>query len=45
MTGSIGRITPRRLHALGVAAVLEKPVSIEDLLAAVDSASERAIVS
>ena len=43
MTGSVGRITPRRLHALGVAAVLEKPVTIEDLLAAVDSASERAL--
>jgi CheY-like chemotaxis protein len=43
MTGSVGRITPRRLHALGVAAVLEKPVTIEDLLAAVDSAFERAL--
>jgi DNA-binding response OmpR family regulator len=43
MTGNTNLVTPRRLLALGVAAVLEKPVAIEDLLATVDAVFERAI--
>jgi two-component system, cell cycle sensor histidine kinase and response regulator CckA len=43
MSGNIGRVTPRRLHAIGVAAVLEKPVTIEDLLGAVDAVAARAL--
>lgn len=42
MTGNTMLVTPRRLHALGVAAVLEKPCAIEDLLGAVDAVFERA---
>ena len=42
MTGNTALVTPRRLYALGVAAVLEKPVAIEDLLGAVDAVFGRA---
>ena len=42
MTGNSMRVTPRRLHALGVASVLEKPCAIEDLLGAVDAVFARA---
>jgi DNA-binding NtrC family response regulator len=42
MTGNTMLVTPRRLQALGVAAVLEKPCAIEDLLGAVDAVFERA---
>lgn len=42
MTGNTMLVTPRRLHALGVAAVLEKPCAIEDVLGAVDAVFERA---
>lgn len=42
MTGNTMLVTPRRLRALGVAAMLEKPCAIEDLLGAVDSVFERA---
>jgi CheY-like chemotaxis protein len=42
MTGNTMLVTPRRLHAIGVAAVLEKPVEIDHLLATVDSVFERA---
>ena len=42
MTGNTMLVTPRRLYALGVAAVLEKPCAIEDVLGAVDAVFERA---
>ena len=42
MTGNTMLVTPRRLHALGVAAVLEKPCEIDDLLGAVNAEFERA---
>jgi Response regulator containing CheY-like receiver, AAA-type ATPase, and DNA-binding domains len=42
MTGNTMLVTPRRLHALGVAAVLEKPCAIEDVLGAVDAVFDRA---
>jgi CheY-like chemotaxis protein len=40
MTGS-STFTQKSAHALGVAAVLQKPVSIDELVTAVESASER----
>lgn len=42
MSGNATFVTPRRLYALGVAAVLEKPCEIDDLLGAVDAVFERA---
>jgi two-component system cell cycle sensor histidine kinase/response regulator CckA len=42
MTGYSDGVTPENAHALGVAAVLQKPVSIEDLIAAVDAVALRA---
>jgi DNA-binding response OmpR family regulator len=42
MTGNTMLVTPRRLHALGVAAVLGKPCEIDDLLGAVNAVFERA---
>jgi DNA-binding NtrC family response regulator len=41
MTGFSAVVTPGSAEALGLAAVLEKPVSIEDLLAAVRNALEQ----
>lgn len=37
MSGNAALVTPRRLYALGVAAVLEKPCEIEDLVRAVEA--------
>ena len=42
MTGNTMLITPRRLYALGVAAVLEKPCEIDEVVGAVDAVFERA---
>lgn len=42
MTGNTMLVTPRRLLALGVAAVLEKPCAIEDLLGTIESVFQRA---
>jgi DNA-binding response OmpR family regulator len=40
MTGFSYTVTPETAHALGVNAVLQKPVSIDDLIAAVDAVTE-----
>jgi DNA-binding NtrC family response regulator len=42
MTGYSHTVTPENADALGVAAVLEKPVSIADLVAVIDAVVERA---
>jgi DNA-binding NtrC family response regulator len=42
MTGYSNMVTPHNARALGVTAFLEKPVDIDDLLAALDSVFERA---
>jgi DNA-binding response OmpR family regulator len=41
MTGFSHTVTPENALGLGVAAVLQKPVSIDDLVAAVDAVTER----
>ena len=41
MTGYSKTLTPERVRALGIAAVLQKPVGIDDLVGAVDTACER----
>lgn len=38
MTGFCGAVTPANAASLGVAAVLEKPVEMDDLLAAIEDA-------
>jgi DNA-binding response OmpR family regulator len=42
MSGSISELTVQRARVIGVAAVLQKPVSIDELVAAVGSVFERA---
>lgn len=42
MSGNTALVTPRRLYALGVAAVLEKPCEIDELIGAVDAVFEQA---
>jgi DNA-binding NtrC family response regulator len=42
LTGYSHTATPENARALGVAAVLQKPVSIDDLVAAVDAVAEHA---
>lgn len=41
MTGYSRTLTPERVRALGIAAVLQKPVGIDDLVGAVESVFER----
>jgi DNA-binding NtrC family response regulator len=41
MTGYSHAVTPENARALGVAAVLQKPISIDDLVAAVDAVALR----
>jgi DNA-binding response OmpR family regulator len=42
MSGSISELTVQRARVIGVAAVLQKPVGIDELVAAVGSVFERA---
>jgi DNA-binding response OmpR family regulator len=42
MSGSISELTMQRARVIGVAAVLQKPVGIDELVAAVGSVFERA---